>query len=260
MFTAACGNKLAGLHGPPGSRALHAVGLPALPARGVRTRHAPNLLRLKAFFAREFQLMPVSQFIAVFGRYASARPRILRRFPPRCWRRRDQSATATTNCPCAPRRPQYDPSSCRGGSSGRSPFAGQAFVHVLAGLRMAPGAQQQAFHEGVWDLTGASDVSVQVAPNILHWDFTKIEHKGWRLVARELMIAVLAPGHKQVLTLPLARRDPLAPATCHSKLSAVTAWFQWLSGQGIQSLEQVTQDHCDRYLQQRQGDGLHSAQ
>jgi hypothetical protein len=26
-----------------------------------------------------------------------------------------------------------------------------------------------------------------------------------------------------VLTLPLARRDPLAPTTCHSKLSAVTA-------------------------------------
>jgi hypothetical protein len=150
------------------------------------------------------------------------------------------------------------PAAAAAEAPGRSPFAGQ-LVHVLAGLRMAPGARQPAFDEGVWDLTGASDASVQVAPNILHWDFTKIEHEGWRLVARELMIAVLAPGHEQVLTLPLARRDPLAPATCHSKLSAVTAWFQWLSGQGIRSLEQVTQDHCDRYLQQRQGDGLHSS-
>ena len=46
---------------------------------------------------------------------------------------------------------------------GRSPFTGQ-LVHVLAGLRMAPDARQPVFDEGVWDLTSASDVSVQVAP------------------------------------------------------------------------------------------------
>jgi hypothetical protein len=143
-------------------------------------------------------------------------------------------------------------------AAGRSPFAGQ-LVHVLAGLRMAPDARQPVFDEGIWDLTGAAEVSVQVAPNILTWDFTKIEDEGWRLVARELLIAVLAPGHEQVLTVPLARRDPLALATCHSRLSAVTTWFQWLSGQGVRGLEQVTQEHCDRYLQQRQGDGLNSS-
>jgi len=141
---------------------------------------------------------------------------------------------------------------------GRSPFAGQ-LVHVLAGLRMTPDARQPVFDEGIWDLTGASEVSVQVAPNILTWDFTKIEDEGWRLVARELLIAVLAPAHERVLTVPLARRDPLALATCHSRLSAVTTWFQWLSDQGIRDLEQVTQEHCDRYLQQRQGDGLNSS-
>jgi hypothetical protein len=108
---------------------------------------------------------------------------------------------------------------------GRSPFAGQ-LVHALAGLRMAPGARQPVFDEGTWDLTGVSDVAVQVAPSILTWDFTRIDHEGWRLVARELLIAVLAPGHEQVLTVPLARRDPLALATCHSRLSALTAWFQ----------------------------------
>jgi hypothetical protein len=46
-------------------------------------QHAPNLLRLKAFFAREFQLMPVAQFMAVFGRYADRLDQdILPRFSP----------------------------------------------------------------------------------------------------------------------------------------------------------------------------------
>jgi len=150
------------------------------------------------------------------------------------------------------------PAAPRPEAPSRSPFAGQ-LVHVLAGLRLTPDARQPLFDEGIWDLTGAAEVSVQVAPNILTWDFTKIEHEGWRLVARELLIAVLAPGHEQVLTVPLARRDPLALATCHSRLSAVTTWFQWMSDQGIRDLEQVTQEHCDRYLQQRQGDGLNSS-
>ncbi len=150
------------------------------------------------------------------------------------------------------------PAAPRPEAAGRSPFAGQ-LVHILAGLHMAPDARQPVFDEGVWDLTGVPDVSVQVAPNVLIWDFTKIEHEGWRLVARELLIAVLAPGHEHVLTLPLARRDPLGLATCHSRLSAVITWFQWLSGQGVRDLEQVTQDHCDRYLQQRQGDGANNS-
>ena len=33
-------------------------------------RHAPNLLRLKAFFARQFKLMPTAHFLQVFGPYA----------------------------------------------------------------------------------------------------------------------------------------------------------------------------------------------
>jgi hypothetical protein len=53
--------------------------------------------------------------------------------------------------------------------AGRSPFAGQ-LVRILAGLHMAPDARQPVFDEGVWDLTGVPDVSVQVAPNVLTWD------------------------------------------------------------------------------------------
>jgi hypothetical protein len=46
-------------------------------------RHAANLLRLKAFFARQFRGMPLAQFMAVFGRYADRLDHdILPRFSP----------------------------------------------------------------------------------------------------------------------------------------------------------------------------------
>jgi hypothetical protein len=137
---------------------------------------------------------------------------------------------------------------------GRSPFTGR-LVHILAGLKIASTARQPVFDEDVWDLTGLLDVSIQIPPNVLTWDFTKIEDDGWRLVAREFLIAVLVPRHERVLTLPLARRDALGLATW---LATVITWFRWLTGQGVQSLEQVTQDHCDRYLHQRQADGVHN--
>jgi hypothetical protein len=71
VFTAACGDQLAGLHGPAGQPCPARQWVCLLcPLAVFAPRHAPNLLRLKAFFAREFQLMPVAQFMAVFGRYA----------------------------------------------------------------------------------------------------------------------------------------------------------------------------------------------
>jgi len=59
-----------------------AVGVPALPAGGVHPRHAANLLRLKAFFARQWQQMPAAQFMAVFGPYAARIGQVLDCHPP----------------------------------------------------------------------------------------------------------------------------------------------------------------------------------
>jgi hypothetical protein len=140
----------------------------------------------------------------------------------------------------------------------RSPFTGQR-VHILAGLKMAPTARQPMFDEEIWDLTGLVDVCVQVPPNVLTWNFTKIQDEGWRLVAREYLIAVLAPRHERVLPLPLARRDELGLRTCHGRLSAVIMWFRWLTGNAVRSLGEVTQDHCDHYLRQRQADVVNTS-
>jgi hypothetical protein len=45
-------------------------------------RHAANLLRLKAFFTRQWQQMPAAQFMAVFGPYAACIGQVLDRYPP----------------------------------------------------------------------------------------------------------------------------------------------------------------------------------
>jgi len=43
-------------------------------------RHTPNLLRLKAFFSRQWDQMPSAHFMAVFGPYATAVTAVLDRF------------------------------------------------------------------------------------------------------------------------------------------------------------------------------------
>jgi hypothetical protein len=45
-------------------------------------RHAPNLLRLKAFFARQWRQMPAAQFMAIFGPYSQRIGQVLDRFDP----------------------------------------------------------------------------------------------------------------------------------------------------------------------------------
>jgi hypothetical protein len=45
-------------------------------------RHAPNLLRLKAFFARQWRQMTDEHFMAVFGPYSQRVAEVLDRYDP----------------------------------------------------------------------------------------------------------------------------------------------------------------------------------
>ena len=44
--------------------------------------HGVNLLRLKAFFSRQWRQMPAAQFMAVFGPYTARIGQVLDRFDP----------------------------------------------------------------------------------------------------------------------------------------------------------------------------------
>jgi len=82
VFTAACADPLSGLHGPPGKPCPARPWVCLLCPLAVFTpRHAANLLRLKAFFARHWNEMPSAQFMAVFGPYSTRITQILERYP-----------------------------------------------------------------------------------------------------------------------------------------------------------------------------------
>lgn len=83
VFTAACADQLTGLHGPAGKPCPARPWVCLLcPLAVFAPRHAVNLLRLKAFFARQWRQMPAAHFMAVFGPYATRLDQILGRFDP----------------------------------------------------------------------------------------------------------------------------------------------------------------------------------
>ncbi|WP_308165171.1 hypothetical protein [Nocardia noduli] len=78
VFTAACADQLAGLHGPAGKPCPARPWVCLLcPLAVFAPRHLPNLFRLKAFFARQWAQMPAPQFMAVFGPHAQRLDQVL---------------------------------------------------------------------------------------------------------------------------------------------------------------------------------------
>jgi hypothetical protein len=71
VFVAACTDPLSGLHGPAGKPCPARPWICLLcPLAIFAPRHVPNLLRMKAFFSRQWKQTPAAQFMAVFGPYA----------------------------------------------------------------------------------------------------------------------------------------------------------------------------------------------
>lgn len=104
VFTAACADQLARLHGPAGKPCPARPWVCLLcPLAVFAPRHAVNLLRLKAFFSRQWQQMPAAHFMTVFGPYAARIDQILDRFdPPNSLSQPHASPTATTKSPLRP--------------------------------------------------------------------------------------------------------------------------------------------------------------
>lgn len=84
VFVAACADPLAGLHGPAGKPCPARPWVCLLCPLAIFTaRHAVNLLRIQAFFARQWQQLPAAQFMAIFGPYAQRIDDILAAFRDR---------------------------------------------------------------------------------------------------------------------------------------------------------------------------------
>jgi hypothetical protein len=132
----------------------------------------------------------------------------------------------------------------------RSAFTG-ADICALAGLNLPAGAARPVFEDQVWDFTDATGLLVQMQPASRRFDFTVIINPRWRLVARELVLALLAPRHEAVAPLPRAYRTPLHLKTARGRLSELTRWLNWLTVRGIASLGEVDDHCCQEYLAHR---------
>lgn len=86
VFAAACTDPLSGLHGPAGKPCPARPWVCLLCPLAVFTpRHAVNVMRLKAFFARQWRQMPAARFMTVFGPYAQRADEVIdafRRYDP----------------------------------------------------------------------------------------------------------------------------------------------------------------------------------
>ncbi|MEU0107604.1 site-specific integrase [Streptomyces sp. NPDC006251] len=136
------------------------------------------------------------------------------------------------------------------GELGVSVFAGQ-YICTLAGLRMAPGTTGPVFEQDVWDFKDVEGFPRSMQGNRKIFDFRKIRNQLWRSVAKEYVVAMLAPEHEAVRHLAHAYRIPRTVWTCSSRLEYLHGWFNWLTDQGITSLTAVDQRTCDAFLRCR---------
>lgn len=128
-----------------------------------------------------------------------------------------------------------------------SPFAG-ADVCRQAGLALPDQARRPAFEHDLWDFTDVVGLPVDMSLANRRLDFSAIADPHWRLVAKELVLAMLAPRHPAVATLPRAYRTPLHLRSCIGRLEEAIRFFGWLRRRGISDLAQISTQDCEAYL------------
>jgi len=137
--------------------------------------------------------------------------------------------------------------SAAGAQAPASPFAG-ADICLEAGLALPPDAARPVFEDDEWNFTDVIGLPVQMSLAKRRFDFTAIRDQRWRTVAKELIVAMLAPLHEAVAPLPRAYRTPAHLGTAKLRLDELTRWLNWLTRQGIRSLSEVDEDCCAAWL------------
>jgi hypothetical protein len=128
-----------------------------------------------------------------------------------------------------------------------SPFSG-VDVCRQAGLGLPDNARRPVFEHDLWDFTDVVGLPVEMPLANRRFDFAAITDLRWRLVAKELVLAMLAPRHPAVALLPRAYRTPLHLRSCAGRLEEAVRFFDWLHRRGIASLTQIDTQACEAYL------------
>ncbi|WP_427006228.1 hypothetical protein [Pseudarthrobacter sp. H2] len=131
-----------------------------------------------------------------------------------------------------------------------APFTGSDICGE-AGLTLPPDTYRPVFEEDLWDFTDVVGLPVDMALANRRFDFAAITDPRWRMVAKELVLALLAPRHEAVALLPRAYRTPLHLRSCNGRLKEITRFFAWLAQRGLPSLEHLETADCEAYLGHR---------
>lgn len=128
-----------------------------------------------------------------------------------------------------------------------SPFAG-IDVCELAGLALPDGTDRPRFDDDLWNFTEVIGLPVQLPLANRRFGFAGISAPRWRLVAKELIMAMLVPHHRAVAPLPRAYRTPLHLSSCIGRLHELTRFFIWLDRRNVTSLAVIDTHLCEAYL------------
>jgi hypothetical protein len=107
------------------------------------------------------------------------------------------------------------------------------------------------FDDDLWDFTQVVGLPRQLSRVSRRFDFAAITSDGWRLLAKEQIMAMLAPRHDAVTPLPHAYRTPLHLGTAFGRLAELTRFLNWLASQGTTSLADIDEDRCEAWLAHR---------
>jgi len=132
----------------------------------------------------------------------------------------------------------------------RSPFAGTD-VCAEAGLTLPDAVRRPLFENDLWDFTDVAGLPVQMSKVSRRFDFSPIGDHRWRLVAKEQILAMLAPRHHAVAQLPRGYRTPLHLRTAKLRLEELARFFTWLTERGVTTLADVADTDCESYLAHR---------
>ena len=132
----------------------------------------------------------------------------------------------------------------------RSVFADVDVAHE-AGFALPESAHRLVFEQDLWDFTEVIGLPTQLSGFSRRFNFAAIIDPRWRQVAKELIVAMLAPRHSAVAPLSRAYRTPLHLTTVSGRLAELTRYLNWLTDQGVGHLGEVDTDSCEAYLAQR---------
>jgi hypothetical protein len=132
----------------------------------------------------------------------------------------------------------------------RSPFAG-ADVCGEAGLNLPKNAARPTFEDDLWDFSQVVGLPVQMSRHARRFDFSAITNPRWRILAKELLLALLAPRHEAVAVLPRTYRNPVHLTTAYLRLGELVRVLNWLTDRGVANLADIDTDCCMAYLDYR---------